>query len=505
MGDKVLAVSDLLLQLDPSSELPMYQQLYEQLRCAIVDHCRIQPGAKLPSTRTLADSLGVSRNTAVAAFDQLLAEGYLEGRAGSGTYVARTLPENYLGARIPAAAAAYSRPPARISARGRMMRHIQPTWNPGLVAPVPTKPRPFRLHAPSLDVFPYDTWRKLANRTWELVRPEMLGYGHPAGYRPLREAIAHHVRAARAVRCDWQQVIITNGAKQAMHLMAQVMTDPRDPVFIENPGYYGIRVAFALAGAEMIAVPVDEEGMDIADAERRRPDARMAYVTPSHQCPLGVVMSLNRRLALLDWARRRDGWIIEDDYDSEFRYCGRPIASLQGLDREDRVLYIGTFSKVLMPSLRLAYMIVPPDLVDVFVAARAHYDWSSPTMEQVTLAAFMSEGHFGRHIRRTRALYAERSEMMIDAVRRHLRGLLTVAPVQGGMHILGWLEAGVDDTDAAMHLLQNGVEAAPLSRYSDPLLDRGGLILGYAPFDRKDIESGVERMAAVLERQLTPV
>ncbi|MBI2687849.1 MAG: PLP-dependent aminotransferase family protein [Acidobacteria bacterium] len=502
MGDKPFPVSDLLLQFDPSSELPIYLQLYEQLRAAIVNDCRIPRCAKLPSTRSLSETLRISRNTVIAAFEQLLAEGYLEGRIGSGTYVAHALPESCLGARPQASAPGYGRPPARISARGRRMKQMMPSTNITHVVPAPSKPRAFRLHAPSFEAFPYDAWRKMSLRTWERIRPEMLGYGCPAGWQPLREAVAHYLRAARAVRCDWQQVIITSGAKQAMHLVAQSMTDPGDPVFIENPSYSGIRIAFTLSGAEMLPVPVDHEGLDIAAAEQMCPEGRLVYVTPSHQYPLGATMSLNRRLALLDWARRRDGFIIEDDYDSEFRYRGHPVASLQGLDREDRVLYIGTFSKVLMPSLRLGYMVVPPDLVDTFIAARAHYDWSSPIIEQATLAEFMSEGHFARFIRRNRALYAERQEILLDAGKRHLRGLVDLQPKDCGMHLLGWLPKGFDDRDCAALLYENGVEALALSQFASAPSDPGGLLLGYAPFDARTIEAGAEKMAAVLERQV---
>ena len=505
MGDKPFPVSDLLLQLDPSSELPLYLQLYEKLRAAIVNDCRIPRSAKLPSTRALSETLHVSRNTVIAAFEQLLAEGYLEGRIGSGTYVARTLPEACLGARPQASAPGYGRGPARVSERGRRMRQLMPSTNIAHVVPAPSKPKTFRLHAPSFEAFPYDVWRRLAQRSWDRIRPEMLGYGCPAGWQPLREAVAHYLRAARAVNCDWQQVIITNGAKQAMHLVAQTMTDPGEPVFIENPSYSGIRIAFTLSGARMLPVPVDGEGLDIAAAEQMCPEARLVYVTPSHQYPLGATMSLNRRLALLDWARRRDGFVIEDDYDSEFRYRGRPVASLQGLDRESRVLYIGTFSKVLMPALRLGYMVVPPDLVDTFIAARAHYDWSSPIIEQATLAEFMTEGHFARLIRRNRAMYAERQEILLAAGKRRLRGILDLAPKECGMHLLGWLPKGVDDRACAASLFAGGVETLALSQFASAPAEPGGLLLGYAPFDQREIEAGVERMAAVLEREVVPL
>ncbi|MBM3785739.1 MAG: PLP-dependent aminotransferase family protein [Acidobacteria bacterium] len=500
MGGQFLGASDLLLHFDPTSDLPIYLQLYEQLRSSIVTQCRLGPGAKLPSTRAFADSLGVSRNTVLAAFEQLLAEGYLEGRAGSGTYVARTLPEAFLGARHQTASKAMARPPARVSERGRIVRALSPSTSLSRVVPQPTVPKPFRMHTPAFDNFPYETWRRLTQRAWDRVRPEMLGYGSPAGWRPLREAIAQYVRASRAVRCEAGQVIITAGAKQAMHFAAQMLTDPGESVFIENPSYSGVRVAFQLAGARLTPLPVDGEGMVIAAGAGV--DARLAYVTPSHQYPVGVTMSLRRRLELLDWARRASAWVIEDDYDSEFRYRGRPVASLQGLDDQQRVIYIGTFSKVLMPSMRLAYMIVPPDLVDTFIAARAHHDWQSPIIEQVALTDFINEGHFGRHIRRMRAIYADRQRILVQYARQKLRGLLEVPAKDAGMHLLGWLPQGVDDLAISRDLMDAGVETLPLSQFAAPAGDRGGLLLGYAPFDERDTIAGIDKMALVLERQL---
>lgn len=504
MGGHTFVASDLLLQFDPASDLPIYLQLYEQLRTAIVSQRRLGPGTKLPSTRTFADQLGISRNTVLAAFEQLLAEGYLEGRIGSGTFVARTLPDEFLGARSRTAAQSSPRPLAQVSRRGRIVRSLAPATSLSQVVPWPSVPKPFRLHTPTFDNFPYDVWKRLLMRAWDRIRPDMLGYGSPAGWRPLREAIAQYLRASRAVHCDWQQVIITAGSKQAMHLTAMIMTDSGDPVFIENPSYSGIRVAFSLSGGEMVPLPVDSEGIDITYGERVRPDARLAYVTPSHQYPLGVTMSLRRRLELLDWARRRDGWIIEDDYDSEFRYAGRPVASLQGLDDQQRVIYIGTFSKVLMPSLRLAYMVVPHDLVDTFIAARAHTDWSSPVVEQVALTDFITEGHFARHVRRVRAQNSDRQKFFLQAAREHLHGLLEVPSKESGMHLLGWLPDGVDDLSVSNDLFAQGVEALPISRFADPPIDRGGLLFGYAPFDERDTVAAMRKIAAVIETQLAP-
>jgi len=326
----------------------------------------------------------------------------------------------------------------------------------------------------------------------------MLDYGEPGGYGALREAIAEYVRLARGARCLTEQVIVTSGSQQGVDLAARVLLDPGDAVWMEDPGYTGARTALQVAGARIVPVPVDGEGLVVQEGERMAAQARMAYVSPSHQFPLGVTMSAARRLALLRWASRAGAWILEDDYDSEFRYDARPLAALQGMDEDGRVIYVGTFSKTLFPALRLGYLIVPVELVDAFRAARAVSDRQSPTMDQAILADFLGGGHFARHVRRMRRLYSERQEVLVDAVRRHLGDRLEVTPSAAGMHLLAWLEPGVDDATVSAGAATLGLEAAPLSRYGLVRPDRGGLLLGWAGYSPEAIREGVLKLGEAL-------
>jgi GntR family transcriptional regulator / MocR family aminotransferase len=293
-------------------------------------------------------------------------------------------------------------------------------------------------------------------------------------------------------------VIVVAGSQQALDLTARLLLDEGDAAWIEDPGYLGARGALLGAGASLVPVPVDGEGLDVQAGQARNPEARLIYVSPSHQYPYGVTMSLPRRLALLESASRAGAWVLEDDYDSEYRYAGRPLAALQGLDGEGRVIYLGTFSKVLFPALRLGYMVVPPDLVDGFVAARALVDRHSPTLDQAALADFIADGHFARHIRRMRALYAERQAILVEAATHGLAGVLDVSTAEAGMHLVGWLPPGVDDVEASRQAAAHGVEAPPLSLYSLEPPRHGGLLLGYTAVGEKEIRDGVQRLAKAL-------
>jgi GntR family transcriptional regulator / MocR family aminotransferase len=481
------------IALDPSTAMPLYRQLYEGLRAAILSG-RLKAGARLPATRALAIDFGVSRNTVMNAYAQLLAEGYVEGEVGSGTYVARTLPDELLHARSNAIQAHHLTQEGRgLSQRGARLASTRVS-----TPRFPSELKAFRPGIPALDAFPYELWARLMARRWRRPQRALLGYGDPAGYRPLREAIATYLGEARAVRCHAEQVIVVAGSQQALDLTARMLLDEGDGAWIEDPGYLGARGALLGAGARLVPIPVDGEGLDVAVGEACSPEARLVYVTPSHQYPYGVTMSLPRRLALLEWAGQTRAWVIEDDYDSEYRYAGRPLAALQGLDSEGRVIYLGTFSKVLFPALRLGYMIVPPDLVDAFMAARALSDRHSPVLDQAALADFISDGHFARHIRRMRALYAERQAILVDAATHDLAGLLDVSPAEAGMHVVGWLPEGVDDAEASRRAAAHGVDTPPLSMYSLRPFRRGGLLLGYTAVGEKDIREGVQRLANAL-------
>lgn len=484
---------DLLITLDPSSGDPLYRQLYRELRLAVLAG-RLKPGTVLPASRALAQHLGVSRNTVLLAVNQLLAEGYLETAPRLRTRVAATF------------AGAMPRPrPASVRQTARRSWSPKPSHRgraieAGSLAATrdsPRPPRPFRPGIPALDEFPSKQWIKLTHRVWRRL-PE-LSYSDPAGLPRLRTAIAEYLRAARGGRCVPQQVIVVSGSQQGLDLTARVLLDPDDMVWIEEPGYPGTRAALLAAGARAVPVSVDADGLVVAEGDCLAPTARMVCVTPSHQYPLGTTMSAARRLELLQWAGRAGAWLVEDDYDSEFRYASRPLACLQGMDDEDRVIYVGTFSKTLFPALRLGYLVVPLPLVDAFQAARAAADRHSPSVDQAVLADFISEGHYARHVRRMRALYTERREALLTGLAELAGDRLEVGPsADAGMHLVGWLAQGEDDRAISARAAELGVEAPPLSRYATSRLSRGGLMLGYAAYRPEAIRAGVERLAAVL-------
>jgi GntR family transcriptional regulator/MocR family aminotransferase len=470
---------------------PLFRQLYESLRCAILEG-QLGAGTQLPATRSLASDLGVSRNTVVGAYEQLLAEGYLEGIIGSGTYVARTLPEEALHAPRPHAApvASYRTPP--LSRRGGRLAEPRFAGQSNAIV------APFRPGTPALDAFPFEVWDRLVRRRARRNDPALLAYGDPAGYRPLREAIAAHVATARAVRCSAEQVLVIAGAQQAIGLIAQVLLDPGDTALVEDPGYGSAREALRAAGVRPVAIPVDGEGL-IVDQTTRRLRGRLCYVTPSHQYPLGVTLSLARRLALLEWARAANAWILEDDYDSEFRYEGRPLASLQGLDPDGRVLYLGTFSKTLFPGLRLGYLIVPPQLSAAVIAARMALDQYAPGLLQAVVADFLTAGHYARHLRRMRTLYAQRQAVLVSAVRRECGGQLEVSPNPTGLHLVAWLAEGLSDADVSRRAAARGLDARPLSTYRVSPQGRGGIVLGFAAFEPRQIRQATRLLAAALD------
>ena len=440
MSPRISTAPLLGVGLDRTLKEPLHRQIYGQIREGILSG-RLRPGRPLPSTRALAGELGVSRNTVLLAFDQLLSEGYIEGRVGSGTYVTRVVPDRLLHAPAKPPAAASRAEDRGLSQRGERLAALLP---PRAVT-FPT----FALGMPDVDSFPTEIWGRIMGRLWRAAPRDLFTARDPRGYAPLRTAIADYLRSVRALDCDRDQVMVTSGAQAGLDLAARVLLDRGDRVWMEEPGYRGLRAALVAAGAEAVPVPVDAEGIRVDVGRRAAPDARLAAVSPSHQFPLGVTMSLGRRLALLEWARETGAWILEDDYDSEYRYAGRPLAALQGLDRAGRVIYVGTFSKVMFPSLRLGYLVLPHDLVEPFCRARAAIDDHASMVAQPALAEFLNDGYFSAHVRRTRALYAERQEVLVDAVRRRLSGLLRIAPSEAGMHLVAGIEpdADIDERD----------------------------------------------------------
>ena len=485
------APASLYIRLDSRLRDGLQQQIYGSIRRAILDGV-VAPGDRLPSSRALAADLGVSRTTTLLAVHQLQTEGYLTARRGSGTSVAAALPDDLLQRRT-VTPSSKARHPA-LSRRG-MAVVASPHGAERLSGP----PRAFRLGTPAVDLFPLTVWSRLVNRRLRSVTGAQLDYGDPAGFRPLREAIAAHVQVARGTRCGAEQVLIVAGAQQGFELVCRLLLDPGDRAWMEEPGYPGARSALRTAGARIVPVPVDAEGLDVGTGARRAGDARLVYVTPSHQYPLGVPMSLARRLALLHWARAARAWVIEDDYDSEFRYGARPIPCLHGLDVDHRVIYVGSFSKTLFPALRLGFVIVPPDLQAGLVAARAAADQHPPTLDQAVLADFILEGHFARHLRRMRLVYAERLQALREAAERCCRGVLRLRPVRTGLHALADLD-GVDAGRVVREAAARGVETAAAAAYCagrTPAVN--ALVLGFGAVRPEASRRAMERLAAAID------
>ena len=487
------------LALDRDDGGPLYRQLYDGLREMILDG-RLPSGSRLPANRIMAQDLSLSRNTVATALQQLLAEGYVATRQGDGTYVAAELPDAGPERRRPEHFGADGAQPlgdvARhygLSRRGRALAAIIRVNFASAAAFAP---------GPDLSAFPFDIWARLLTRFWRRPGPDLTISHDAGGYPPLKAAIAAYLGAMRGVRCDPGQIIVVSGAQQAINLAAQVLLDHGDQALVEEPGYGGIRGALTAAGLRMALVPVDAEGMDIAAGEARAPLARLACVAPSHQHPLGVVMSLRRRLALIEWARRRQAWILEDDYDSEYRYAGRPLAALQGLDPTGRVIYVGSFSKVLFPTLRLGYLVVPPDLVEHFVRARRVLDDHAAMLAQPVLARFIEDGHFAAHVRRMRRLYAGRQEALLDTAKRHLAGLLEIDADEAGMHLIAWpsgaLAGAMDDQSITQAAAKAGVTTLALSTTYAGKPVRQGLMLGYAAHDEDAIAIAGRRLGEVM-------
>lgn len=483
-----LVLSD-LAQHEHGGQMPRHRRLYESIRRSILSH-RLPVGAKLPSTRDLARDLGLSRNTVLTAFEQLIAEGYVKAQTGSGTFVADTLPEaepaapGLATARAPsgpiatpeapasAAQAGASTPArARLSVRGEKLARI--------AAGERYEIQPFAPGDPDFSIFPFKLWQRLQNKYWRDARPELLDYGSAGGYLPLRRAIADYLRVSRAVRVTTDQVLITAGTQQSLSLSAQLLADAGDLAWVEDPCYWGARRVFEAHDLALRAVPVDAEGMN-PQAGDWATDPRLIYLTPSHQYPKSVVMSLSRRRLLLDLAARKQAWILEDDYDSEFRYTGRPLSSLQGLDAHDRVVYLGTFSKVLYPGIKIGYMVVPPALVSAFKSAL--YDLQRPgqMMLQAALADFIEQGYFATHIRKMRLLYGERRELLRRTLKPILGEAATISSEESGLHLAILLPPDCDDEELARRAADEGLSVRALSTYYLGAYKERGLVVGYA-------------------------
>ncbi|MNZ35948.1 HTH-type transcriptional regulatory protein GabR [compost metagenome] len=486
------------LELDRDSAVPMYRQLYLQLRKQILSG-RLPGGTRLPSTRTLCQELQLSRITILNAFDQLIAEGFLHSRTGAGTFVC-----DEWGGR---ASAEEPRKPPRLSSLSQAVLSLRSDHFGGIsyAAWSPDTPASFLPSQIAFDEFPLAVWRRLLNRHLRQPSKALLGYGELKGLERLRQAIAEYVCDARGIDCDAGQVVVVSGAQQALNLLAMLLLDPQDSVWMEDPGHIAARIAFQAQGCRLVPLRIDEQGLDVQQGLRECPDARLAFTTPARQHPLGTTMSYARRLELIEWAARTQSWIIEDDSDSEFRYRGRAQPALYALDPQDRVIHVGSFSKVLFPSLRLGYVILPEALVEPFCAIRAVMDRSPPTLLQAACADFMGEGHFLGHVRRMRTLYQARQACLLEALQRRLGGFLELAEADAGMHLIGWLPAELDDQAIAQGLVRHRIHTYALGDYCLQRYLRPGLLIGFSATPEAQAAEKVEALAQALQQLGLPV
>lgn len=487
---------DLMLRLEPDSGVPLYQQVMEQVRSAILSG-RLAPGARLPSSRDLARVHGIARNTATLAYQLLASEGYLDGRERSGHFVSPEIPDAGVvagkGAQ-PARVDTDQGKPVRVSRWAEAVAGVSFSW-----AEAQGLSFDFRPHYPARDVFPADEWRRGLLQALE-GGAELLEYGDPAGYGPLREAVAAYASRSRGCVCTPSQVVITTGARQAIHLLALTLLNPGDAAVMEEPGYPSARQALEAFGARILPIPVDERGLQV-DQLAAAHDVRLVYVTPSNQYPTGATLDLGRRLRLLEWARRTGALVVEDDYDGDFRYEGRPLQALQGLDGGGRVAYVGTFAKSLAPGLRLGYLILPEELVGHAVRAKWLVDRQTPALPQAALAAFMSGGGFERHLRRARMLFRRRRDAFLAALERHLPGAVP-GPATAGMQVLVTLP-GVDTAAAEAALVKRARQAGVALQPARPCFARqappGRFLFWFSHMSAEQVEEGVRRLAELLE------
>jgi len=482
----------LAVRIDHDSSRPLGTQLYVILRDLILSG-GFGARDRLPATRTLAAQLKLSRTTVIEAYDRLTAEGLIESRVGAGTFVSTALAGERprpphpnvvpIATPLPRLSRAMTRTMERLGERRRL----------------PAVARAFTTALPAFDAFPVAQWARIAAKHWRADRNGVMGYGEPFGYAPLRAAIAAHLRANRGIACEPQQIFVVGGAQAAFSLIGALLLNPGDKVWFENPGAIGARNALIASGADLVPVPVDDEGLCVGEALARCPRFRLAFVTPSHQQPLGMVMSLARRFALLKAAADNDAWVVEDDYDGEFAFAGPPLPTLKSVDSTGLVIYVGTFSKSLFPSLRLGFVMAPPALVPALEALTWKLLPGVPTSTQAVVAEFIDEGHFAAHVRRMRRVYAERHDVLLDAASRHLHGLVDVVSSQSGLHTIGRLDARLDEQVVSQAAAARGITASSISRYSIAPAGVAGLVLGFGCVKPAEIVSGVRVLRKLLD------
>jgi GntR family transcriptional regulator/MocR family aminotransferase len=491
------------LALDPASGVPLHRQIGQQVRAAILER-RLAPGQKLPSSRQMAAELGCARGTILLAMDQLVAEGYVVAQAASGLSVATNLPDEMLvspkvdrRSTPTLAAPVLSRRTAVALAAQHDAGTIEETFDDSAIA--------FPTGQPDRAAFPFALWAKLLEQEWRRPSWATAGALHPFGHAGLRAAIAAYLGMARGFACEGDAVVVTSGMRQSLSLFARLVLDAGQEAWIEEPGFVGTREAMAMAEVEAVPVPIDDQGFSVERALKRAPKARLAVVAPSHQFPIGTVLGLQRRLELLSWAERSGSWIAEDDFDGEYRYAGRPLAPLRALDRTGRVAYLGSFSKLLFPALRLSFIVLPASLAATAERIMTGTAARASMLGQGALARFIADGHLAAHLRRTRLLYAERQQALIDAAERPLKGLLEIAADPGGMHLIARpapaIAAAFDDHAVAAACAARGVSVSPLSACYSGRAKKHGLILGYAGTPQEDMPEALAVLRSVVRAQ----
>ncbi|MCZ4279216.1 PLP-dependent aminotransferase family protein [Kiloniella laminariae] len=487
------------IKLDPNSLSPLYRQLYTGIRRLILSG-DLPPGIKLPASRTIATELSISRTTVINTIEQMISEGFLETRRGAGTYVSHHLPamtDFYQSIDEDDPQQDVEAPDLKLSRRGQGYADLPHQYEPeGIYT--------FRPSQSAYELLPHDVFSRLTNRYQRRPTPADLTYADRGGFMPLREAISSYLKTSRSIRCTPEQVIITSGTQSALHLISQLLLDPGDAVWMEDPGHMAARCVFEGSGANVVPVPLDEHGFnpELCPPEHKDKPVKLAYVTPSSQHPLGCRMPLTRRIELLDWAQQNDAWIFEDDYNSEFRYTGRPLAALQGLDKSGRVLYVGSFTKILYPGIRLGYMIVPGSMSEAFAHASTIMQRSTPKLIQQVITDFINEGFFATHMRKMRKIYDQRQKVLLAAAEEHLKGLVNISPVEQGFHCNAWLPDHVDAQEIEDILRQAGYAVNNIDYYCIRPYRRKGFMIGFAGTPEEEIPAGIQGMAKILRRIL---
>lgn len=469
--------------------------VYHTIRNAILDG-RLTAGIKLPSSRAFAEMMSISRNSVIAGFDRLTDEGYLVTKQGSGTYVSATIPDELI--RFTTSTKNHNQSQYSVLKLSPALSHLAPLW--GKSRPNTNKRQLFNIGIGCVDQFPHDLWGRLLGRVWRKSKREITHYNHPDGYLPLRKILANYVRSTRGVNCHEEQIIIVNGTQQAINLAAKVLLQGGDSVWLDDPGYDSARAILTASEIAISPIPSDDDGMNIDYAAERYPDAKLIYTTPSHQFPLGTTLSLARRLAMLEWAHQNNAWIFEDDYNSEFRYLSKPIQALQGLDTHQRVIYAGTFSKMMYPGFRLGFLIVPETLIEPFTMMKYYSDSHSGYLEQAALAQFIQEGHYARHVRKIRKVCYSRQRALIDAINQYLSNIFEVMLTDSGIHAVCWLRSGIDlqSVLSACRQLEFGVQ--PLARYCIDNQNNNAILFGYAAHTETEITNNIIALSQLLQR-----